>query len=74
MIGSGKANVHTVVSIAQAQCLDGNAPEAIEAFASLGTHGLNSSKEERDLHTWLSNLHDINLEVYYVEMTLEVWG
>lgn len=71
MISSGKANVHTVVSIAQAQCLDGYAPEAIQAFASLGCHGAHSSKEERDLYTWLSNLHNIQLEVYYVDMTLE---
>ena len=72
MIGAGKAHVHTVVEIAQAQCQDGFAPEAVQAFASLGGWGSCSSKEERDLHTWLKNLHDIQLEVYHVNMTLQV--
>ena len=72
MIGTGKAHVHTVVEIAQAQCQDGFAPEAVQAFASLGGWGSCSSKEERDLHTWLKNLHDIQLEVYHVNMTLQV--
>lgn len=71
MVGSGKAHVHTVVSIAQAQCLDGDAPEAIRSFASLGAHGSHASKEERDLHRWLQNLYGIELRVYYVPMTLE---
>lgn len=72
MIGSGKTHVHTVVSIAQAQLLDGPAPEAIQAFASLGNFGRNSSKEERDLHTWMKNLHNIELEVYFAKIPLQV--
>jgi len=72
MIGSGRAHVHTVVSIAQAQCMDGPAPEAVTAFASLGSFGRNSSNEERDLHRWLKSIYNIDLEVYYVQMNLQV--
>ncbi len=72
MIGSGKANVRTVVSIAQAQCLDAEPTPAVKAFASLGGFGKHSSKEERDLHRWLKNLHGIELETYNVRMRLIV--
>jgi len=72
MVGSGQANVHTVVSIAQSQLLDGEPTPAIRAFASLGGYGANPSKEERDMHRWLTNLYNIQLEVYYVDFTLQV--
>lgn len=72
MIGSGKANVRTVVSIAQAQCLDTEPTPAVKAFASLGGFGQHSSKEERDLHRWLKNLHGVQLETYNVRMKLLV--
>ena len=72
MIGSGKAHVRTVVGIAQAQCKDGEPPLAVQAFASLGSFGRNNTKEERDLHVWLRNLHGINLEVYYFPLRLNV--
>ena len=72
MIGSGKAHVHTVVSIAQAQCKDGPATRAVTAFASLGTFGSNPSNEERDLHRWLRRVYNIELEVYSVKMVLQV--
>lgn len=72
MIGSGKSHVRTVVSIAQAQSLDQEPTPAIRAFASLGTFGKNASNEERDLHTWLSRIHGIELEVYRVNFTVQV--
>ena len=72
MIGSGKAHVHTVVSIAQAQSKDAPTTQAIAAFASLGTFGSNPSNEERDLHRWLRRIYDIELEVYPVKMVLQV--
>ena len=72
MIGSGKSHVQSIASIAQAQCMDGPQPEAITAFASLGSFGAKASNQERDLHRWLRNLYNIDLEVYYVEMNLQV--
>ena len=74
MIGTGRAHVHTVVSIAQAQCMDGPTVPAVQAFASLGGGGLHPSNEERDLHRWLKNLYQIDMEVYTVRMNLQVWG
>lgn len=74
MIGSGEAHVRTVVSIAQSQLQDGTPTPAITAFASLGNFGTNSSKEERDLHTWLKQ-RGACLQVYYFPLKLEVpWG
>lgn len=70
MIGTGKANVSTLVSVAQAQAQDGELPEAVKAFASLGCWGKHRSNEERDMHRWLHNLYDRHLEVYHVDMEL----
>jgi len=72
MIGSGKSNIRTVVSIAQSQVEDGPVPAAIEAFASLGAWGAHASNEERDLHAWLKDLHGITLEVYYTTLNIQV--
>jgi len=71
MIGSGKSDIRTVVSIAQSQVEDGPVPPAIEAFASLGAWGAHSSNEERDLHSWLKDLHGITLEVYYTTLKIQ---
>ena len=71
MIGAGKSNVRTVVSIAQSQLRDGPVPPAIECFASLGSYGAHPSNEERDLHRWLQGLHNITLSVYYTTMRIE---
>ena len=72
MLGNGKAHIRTLVKIAQAQVEDGGEPpEAIQAFASLGAFGRCPANEERDLHTWLKDLHGISLEVYYVSMMIQ---
>lgn len=73
MIGSG-THIHTVVSIAQAQARDGDIPMAIRGFASLGSCGNHASKEERDLHTWLKNLRNIQLDAYITRIELEAWS
>ena len=74
MIGSGKSHVRTVVQIAQSQVRDSdNVPEAIRAFASLGSWGSSPQNEERDLHNWLQDLHGIGLQPYMVGMKLQVW-
>ena len=77
LIGSGKANISSVVSIAQSQRLDSldmglKLNPAIEAFASLGAFGKCPSHEERDLHRWLSGLHNLQLDVYYTNMQVQV--
>lgn len=72
MIGSGKAHVHTIASIAQAQCKDGPAPEPVTAMASIGAFGRHPSNAERDLHRWLKSLYGIDLQPYYVKMNLLV--
>lgn len=72
LIGCGKANIRTVCSIAQSQALDGEPPEAVQAFASLGAFAKTSSHEERDLHRWLRNLHNIELEVYHTAFNVQV--
>lgn len=71
MIGSGKSDIRTVVSIAQSQVEDGPVPPAIEAFASSGAWGAHSSNEERDLHSWLKDLHGITQEVYYTTLKIQ---
>ena len=71
MIGEGKAHIHTLVTIAQAQRLDTQPVPAVDAFASLGNGGKCDSHEERDLHTWLKNLYDLQLEIYNTTMRLE---
>lgn len=64
--------MRTVVSIAQSQEQDQSAPPAIQAWASLGNFGKSSKNEERDMHTWLRNLYNIQLEVYWTTLKLQV--
>jgi len=72
LIGSGRTNVSTVASIAQAQNRDGQPVDAVAAFASLGSFGTCASNQERDMHRWLRNLHGTNLDMYYTPFELEV--
>ena len=51
--------MRTVVAIAQSQEQDQSALPAIQAWASLGNFGKSSKNEERDMHTWLRNLYNI---------------
>lgn len=73
MIGSGECHISTVVSLAQSQLQDcgGTIHPMIRGFASLGNFGASPQNEERDLHKWLGNIHDINLEVYNVPFLLD---
>ena len=72
MIGQGQAHIRTVVASAQSQHKDETAPPCVEAFASLGNFGSSSKNEERDLHRWLRNLFDLQLEVYWTSLRLQV--
>ena len=66
MIGSGQANIRTVVSIAQSQALDQPLSGAMAESAT--------SNEERDLHRWLKDVYNVHLEPYMIHMTLQaVW-
>lgn len=72
MVGEGQTHVRTVVAIAQSQEQDQSALPAIQAWASLGNFGKSSKNEERDMHTWLRNLYNIQLEVYWTTLKLQV--
>lgn len=71
MIGSGKSNISSVVSVCQSQMKDGPVAPAIAAFASLGAHGAHTNNEERDLHVWLKGLHGMHLDVYFTTVQIE---
>ena len=51
---------------------DRDVPETVRCFASLGAFGAHTHNEERDLHRWLKNLHQISLEPYYIKLEVEV--
>ena len=70
LIGNGQAHVHTVVGLAQAALLDGEAVPAVRRFASLGAFGKCPSNEERDLHRWLKDFYGVSLEVSYIPLTV----
>ena len=71
MIGQGQCHVRTVVAIAQSQHRDESALPLIQAWASLGNFGQSSKNEERDMHRWLKNLFDLQLEVYWTSLKLQ---
>lgn len=71
MVGQGQAHVRTVVAIAQSQHRDNSALPAIQAWASLGNFGASQQNEERDLHKWLKNLFDLQLEIYWTRLQLQ---
>lgn len=63
--------------MAQSQLMDAleadrDVPETVRCFASLGAFGAHTHNEERDLHRWLKNLHQISLEPYYIKLEVEV--
>lgn len=68
-IGSGELYIETAAAIASANVADGMQAERVRGLASL-TDGTGSNKE-RNLHTWLRNLHGHGLETYDVEFTLQ---
>ena len=62
--------------MAQSQLMDAleadrDVPETVRCFASLGAFGAHTHNEERDLHRWLKNLHQISLEPYYIKLEVE---
>lgn len=59
--------------MAQAQLRDGlTPPEVICHFASLGNYGKCPQNEERDLHRWLKDLHNLQLQIYYLRVRVNV--
>ena len=45
-------------------------PAAVNAIASLG--GSHQSNAERDMHKWLKNVYDSQLELYWLELPVHV--
>ena len=41
-------------------------PEAVKAFASLGSFGDNQSNAERDIHRWTADIFDTSIDKYYL--------
>ena len=70
MIGTGRASVSEVCDLARANISDGLPSEALAAFASLGSGGMHSANQKRDLHRWMHSLFGMDLTTYKVKMTL----
>ena len=71
MIGEGRTGVAQIADPARAIVSDGLPNEAVQAFASQGTDGRYPSNQERDLHRWLRNLWNFNLEPHSVLIELD---
>lgn len=74
MIGSGRVSVAAAAELSRATLVDlnGKAPQAVQALASLGCGGSHGQNQERDLHRWAHNLYDLDLDTYDVPMQLQV--
>lgn len=70
MLGSGRASVAEICDLARANIKDGLPSEALQSFSSLGTNGVHTSNQERDLHRWLHSLYGFKLTTYDVEFHL----
>lgn len=66
MVGSGRASVSAVADLSRAMVNDvgGAAPQAVQAFASLGSWGANQHNQERDLHRWVHQLYGLAVETF----------
>lgn len=74
MLGTGRANVAEIADMARSTLADGLPSKALEAFASLGSGGIHSNNQERDLHRWLHSLFGMSLSTFKVPMSLNVFG
>jgi len=66
----GDASIQRSHRLATACKADGGAREAVLQFATLGADGRHPQNIERDLHVWLRNLHNLELEPYYIPFQL----
>ena len=51
--------------------VQGDAPAAVLAVASLGSWGTSSANAERDMHRWLKDSFGMTVEPIFVKMKLE---
>ena len=62
IVSTGKTHLAPCHEIAVASIRDNQASDSVRAFASLGAGGRQPSHVERDLHSWLKNVYDNQLE------------
>ena len=55
-----------IAELARCCVRDGLPKEAVSVFASLGCDGKYPANQERDLHRWLRQLYNLELEPYNV--------
>lgn len=73
LVGRGRVSITAACEIADGVRCDHQMPHrAIQAFASLGAEGKHPQNFERDLHRWLRNVFGLQLEVYSIELDLQV--
>lgn len=72
-MGRGRVSITAACQIADGVKCDHDIPHrAIQAFASLGAEGRHPQNFERDLHRWLRHVFGLELEVYSIELDLQV--
>ena len=66
MVGNGRASVAAVAELSRAYVEDSGAgvPDAVRAIASLGNWGSQTQNQERDLHRWVRNLYNLDIQTY----------
>lgn len=66
MVGSGRASVSAVADLSRAFVKDmgDTAPEAAQAFASLGGWGSSAQNQERDLQRWVHQLYGLDIQTF----------
>lgn len=73
MIGRGRISISGAAGLARSIVADHEIPhEALKAFSTLGAEGAHDGNCERDLHRWLRNLWNFNLEPYTIRVNLDV--
>ena len=73
MIGRGRISISGAAGLARSIVADHDIPhEALKAFSTLGAEGAHDGNCERDLHRWLRNLWNFNLEPYTIRVNLDV--
>ena len=48
-------------------------PASVQGIASLGSWGRHSQNQERDLHRWIHNVYQLQLEPFDVQVPLQAW-
>ena len=74
MVGTGRTSIAEICDISRANVADGAKSEALKCLKSLGTNGKHESNQERDFHTWLRGLYNVDLEPFKVSIPLNVTG